>query len=187
INFWQVIAKALGKVPPPIVSPCMNNNRPSNSHQAENVYPKLRVAAIQAEPVYMNLEATIEKACGLIRQAGANNAKVVAFPEAFVPGFPYWCRYVTPMESVYYTKDLIKQAVQVPSLATEKLGRAAKDAGAFVVIGINEKVPNAHGTLYNTNLIFGPGGEIIGRHRKLVPTLGEKLIWANGDGEGLRV
>jgi len=153
----------------------------------ESSYPKIRVAAIQAGPVFMNREATVDKACRLIREAGNNGARLVAFPEAFIPAYPYWARYLPPVESIHYTKELIKQAVQVPGQTTERLAQAARDSAVYVVIGINEKVANAHGTLFNTNLLIGPKGEILGRHRKLVPTLSEKLVWAYGDGHGLRV
>ena len=153
---------------------------------SENRYPKVRVAAVQAGPVYMDLTATVDKACRLIQEAGDSGAKLVAFPEAFIPAYPYWSRYLSPMISPRYTKELLKQAVQVFSPVTDRLSRAARDAGIYVVIGINEKVEHAHGTLFNTNLLINPQGQIIGRHRKLVPTLSEKMVWAYGDGDGLR-
>lgn len=154
---------------------------------SETRYPKIRVAAVQAGPVYMDLDGTLEKACRLIEEAGRNGAQLVAFPEVFIPGYPYWARYLPPITSTRYTKVLLQQAMSVPGPATERLTRAARSAGIYVVIGINEKSGKAHGTLFNTNLIISPRGEIIGRHRKLVPTLAEKLVWAYGDGEGLRV
>lgn len=153
---------------------------------SENIYPKVRVAAVQAGPVFMDRDATVEKACRLMEEAGQNKAQLVAFPEAFIPAYPYWSRYLPPLQSTRYTKELIKQAVQVPSPTTERLARAARSARIYAVVGINEKVGNAHGTLFNTNLLFGPDGNLVGRHRKLVPTLSEKLVWAYGDGQGLR-
>ena len=134
----------------------------------------------------MNRDATIEKAIGLIREAADNKAELVVFPEVFVPGYPYWARFLPPMQSLAYTKDLIMQAVQLPSSAIDKLAKVARECRIFVMMGINEKIPNAHGTLFNTNIWFDSEGRLIGRHRKLVPTLSEKLVWANGDGEGLR-
>ena len=153
----------------------------------ENIYPKCRVAAVQAGPVFMDRDSSVDKACCLIREAGRNGARLVAFPEAYIPAYPYWSRYLPPLQSARYTKELIKQAVQVPSLTTDRLGQAARDAGVYVIVGINEKLARAHGTLFNTNLLIGPKGELLGRHRKLVPTLSEKLVWAYGDGNGLRV
>jgi aliphatic nitrilase len=149
-------------------------------------YPKVRVAAVQAGPVYMDLEGTLEKACSLIEEAGRNGARLVAFPEVFVPGYPYWSRYLAPIASVRYTKELLGQAMVIPGPATDRLGQAARNASCHVVIGVNERPARAHGTLFNTNLVIGPDGRILGRHRKLVPTLSEKLVWAYGDGEGLR-
>jgi aliphatic nitrilase len=135
----------------------------------------------------MDREATIAKACRLIDEAARNGAQLVAFPEAYVPGYPYWARYLPPLESLRYTKELAKQAVLVPSAAVERLADAARDARMHVVIGMTERIAHAQGTLFNTNLIVGPDGRLLGRHRKLVPTLAEKLVWAYGDGAGLRV
>jgi nitrilase len=88
---------------------------------SENRYPKIKVAAVQAGPVFMDRDATVDKACRLIQEAGSNGAQLVAFPEAFIPAYPYWSRYLPPMQSMRYTKELIKQAVQVPSPTTERL------------------------------------------------------------------
>ena len=149
-------------------------------------YPKVRVAAVQAGPVYMDLEATLKKACSLIEEAGRNGARLVAFPEVFIPGYPYWARYLAPIVSIRYTKELLRQAIVIPGPATDRLGQAARNANCHVVIGVNERASRAHGTLFNTNLVIASNGKILGRHRKLVPTLSEKLVWAYGDGEGLR-
>ena len=149
-------------------------------------FPKYRVSSVQAGPVFMDLEASVEKACSLIREAGENGARLVAFPETFLPGYPYWSRYLSPILSARYTKELIKQSVKVPSATTDRLGAAARDASIYVIIGVNERTENANGTLFNTNLLFGPDGRLLGRHRKLVPTYSEKLVWAYGDGDGLR-
>jgi aliphatic nitrilase len=153
---------------------------------SERRYPTTRVATVQAAPVYMDRDATVSKACRFIEEAGDNGARLVAFPEVFIPGYPYWSRYLSPMVSIHYTKDLLKQAVTVPGPETDRLAEAARKANIHVVIGINERLSRAHGTLFNTTLLIGPDGQIIGRHRKLVPTLSEKLVWAYGDGEGLR-
>ncbi len=156
------------------------------SYLSENVYPKIKVAAVQAGPVFMDRDATVEKACRLIEEAGDHGARLIAFPEVFIPAYPYWARYLAPIQSTRHTKELLKQAVQVPGKATERLANAARKAGAYVVVGINEKVASAHGTLFNTNLVFTPAGDLLAAHRKLVPTLSEKLVWAYGDGGDLR-
>jgi len=148
---------------------------------------KYRVAAVQAAPVFLNRDETVLKACRFIEEAGRNDARLVAFPEVYIPGYPYWARYMDPFKAQKYTKELIKQAVRIPSEATEALCQAAQKAKIYVVIGLNERDHHSSGTIYNTSLLIDPEGKIMGRHRKLVPTYVEKLVWAPGDGLGLRV
>lgn len=154
-----------------------------------DVYPRFKVASIQAASVYLDREKTAQKACSLIREAGSNGAKIIAFPEGFLPGHPYWYYFypVQASESIEFYKTLFKNAVEVPSPTTEMLGQAARDAQAYVVIGICEKEKNTLGTLYNTYLFFDPNGQIVGKHRKIVPTSFERLVHGRGDGSGLRV
>ena len=148
------------------------------------------VAAAQMSPVFMNRKATVAKACDAISEAGKNGAKVVVFPEALVPGYPDWV-WITPpgvrgdiLASMY--GELLDQAVTIPSPATDALCRAAKKAGVFVVIGVDE-LSGPGGSLYNTLIYISDQGEIMGRHRKLVPTVSERLVWAPGDGSTLEV
>jgi nitrilase len=149
--------------------------------------PKARVAAVQAAPVFLDREATVEKAVSLIAEAARNGADLIAFPEVFVPGYPYWNRLENVFKTTPYFAELVKNAVEVPSPATDRLCKAAQRAGAYIVVGINERPTNTLGTLYNTNLIIGPTGDILLRHRKLMPTYAEKLVWGFGDGSTLRV
>ncbi len=146
------------------------------------------VAAVQIAPVFMDRKATIEKACDYIAEAGKNGAKIVVFPEALVPGYPDWV-WITPpgvrgdvISSMY--AELLDQAVAIPSPSTDALCREAKKAGVFVVMGVNE-LSEARGSLYNTLIYISDQGEIMGRHRKLVPTMSERLVWAPGDGSTL--
>lgn len=151
-------------------------------------YPKLRVAAVQAEPVYLDREATIDKAASLIEEAGRNGAKVIALPEAFVPGHSDWLYFYPPDEAMKrFYRDFFKNSVEVPSPATDRLGQAARRAGAYVAIGISERVPGNMGSLYNSILFLDPEGRVLGVHRKLVPTTTERLVWAPGDGSTLTV
>jgi predicted amidohydrolase len=145
-----------------------------------------KVAAIQAAPVFLDPAATTEKACRLIAQAAAQGARVIALPEVFIPGYPYWSWMMSPLEGSKWFRALFKASILVPGPETGLLARAARDAGAYVVIGVNERSPVSLGTIYNTNLVFGPDGSLLGRHRKLVPTFAEKLTWASGDGSSLR-
>ncbi len=144
-------------------------------------------AAVQAAPAYLDRDATVAKACALIREAGRAGARLIAFPEVFVPGFPHWIYLDRPQPNECHFVELVQEAVDVPGLATEELGRAARDASAYVVIGVNERSRRSVGELFNTNLIFAPDGSLLGWHRKLMPTYAEKMIWSFGDGSTLRV
>jgi len=150
-----------------------------------------RVAAVQATPVFLDRAATVEKACALIREAGQGGARLVVFPESFIPAYPDWVWGVPAGEEGLLGElyaELLEQAVEIPSAATERLGRAAQHAGVYAVIGVTERNVEASGaSLYNTLLYVGPDGALLGKHRKLVPTGGERLVWAQGDGSTLRV
>ncbi len=149
-------------------------------------YSPTKVAAVQAAPVFLDSAATTQKACRLIGEAAAKGARVIALPEVFIPGYPYWNWMMTPLDGSKWFKALYKASILVPGAETNMLGRAARDAKAFVVVGVNERSPVSLGTIFNTNLVFGPDGTLLGRHRKLVPTWAEKLTWASGDGSTLR-
>ncbi len=145
-------------------------------------------AAVQAAPVFLDRDATVERAVGLIEKAAGEGAGLVVFPETFVPGYPDFVWRSRPWDdgpAAWYSR-LLDQSVAVPGPATELLGRAARRAGAFVCIGVNES-ESSSATLYNTLLYFGPDGALLGRHRKLMPTGGERLVWGMGDGSGLVV
>jgi nitrilase len=148
-----------------------------------------KVAAAQATPVFMDREATIEKSCDLIAEAGRNGASLIVFPEAFVPTYPDWIWAVPPgdhdtLNELY--AEYLANSVEIPSPATERLCRAAKQAKMHVAIGVSERNVEASGSsLYNTLLYIDAQGNIMGKHRKLVPTGGERLVWAQGDGSTL--
>ncbi len=150
-----------------------------------------KVAIVQAAPVFLDRAATSAKACDLVAEAGREGARLIAFPEAFIPAYPDWVWAVPAGEDGMLADmyaELLDQAVDVPGETTEALCLAAKDAGAYVVMGINERnVEGSRGSLFNTVLYMGPDGRILGKHRKLVPTGGERLVWAQGDGSGLVV
>lgn len=149
--------------------------------------PIVKVAAVQAAPVFLDTNATIDKACGLIHQAADQGASLVAFPEVFVPGYPYWNWIMNPVEGSPWFEKLCKAAIEIPGPEITRVAQAAKKAGVHVVIGVNERSAVGIGTLYNTLVFIGPDGTVLGRHRKLVPTWAEKLTWASGDGSSLRI
>jgi len=150
-------------------------------------YPKFKAAAVQTSPVFLDREATVKKTCQLIQEAADNGANLVAFPEVFVAGYPYWIWLDSPRKHDQHFLRLFKEAVEIPGPATDELCRAAKAAGVYLVIGVNEKEPLNMGTMWNTNIIISREGTILGKHRKLVPTFAEKMIWSRGDGSGMRV
>jgi nitrilase len=150
-----------------------------------------RVAAVQHAPVFLDRDATVAKACFHVAEAGRLGAKLVVFPEAFVPAYPDWVWVLPPRERAAISRlyaELLANAITVPGPETERIGRAARDAGAQVVIGVNERNSEASGSsLYNTLLFFDAEGRLYARHRKLIPTGGERLVWSQGDGSTLAV
>lgn len=152
---------------------------------------KVKVAAVQAAPVFMDKESTIEKACDLIREAGRNGAELIVFPETFIPGYPaiYTGGWESkPSEWAPYMIALQDNSLLVNSRDTEILGEAARGANAYVVIGCNE-LDDRQGsrTVYNTLLFIGRDGKVMGRHRKLMPTYTERTYWGWGDASDLKV
>lgn len=149
--------------------------------------PRFRAAAVQASPVYLNASATADKAASLVREAAANGARFVAFPEVFVPGYPYWNWITDPVTGSAWFEKLAKTSVLVPGPEVDIVRKAARDSGCHVVLGVNERSQVSLGAIYNTLVFIGPDGALLGKHRKLVPTWAEKLTWTGGDGSSLRV
>lgn len=144
-------------------------------------------AAVQAAPVYLNADATVELACSLIDAAAREGARLVAFPEVFVAGYPYWNWTMTPVQGSSWYEQLYVNSIDIPGAHVDRLCSAAREANCFVVIGVNERGAHSYGVLYNTVLFIGADGTLLGRHRKLVPTWAEKLTWTGGDGSSLTV
>ena len=149
------------------------------------------IAAAQAAPVFLNKKKTVEKAYKIIQKAGKNGAKLIVFPEAFIPGYPDWV-WVVPNSKSKILNDLyaelVKNSVTIPDKSTDKLCKAAKEAKINVIIGMNERNgETSNSSLYNTILFIDENGKIGGKHRKLIPTGGERLIWAQGDGSTLNI
>jgi cyanide dihydratase len=148
-------------------------------------YPKFRAAAVQAAPVFLDLDATVEKTCRLIEEAAENGAKLVAFPEAFIPGYPWWIWLGNPgAYGAPFFAELYKNAVQIPSKAVRKISEAARKTKTYVCVSVTEL---DGGSLYLTQLWFDPKGDLIGKHRKLKPTSAERYIWGEGDGSTMPV
>jgi predicted amidohydrolase len=153
----------------------------------------IKVAIIQAAPVYLNLEASVSKAVEWIGAAAAQGARLVAFGETWLPGYPAWLDYCpdaalwnhAPTKNVF--AQLRRNSVVVPGATTEALSAVARQHKVSVVIGINERVESGagNGTLYNSLLTFNEDGALANHHRKLVPTYTERIVWGQGDGSGL--
>jgi predicted amidohydrolase len=154
----------------------------------------VKVAAIQASPVYLDLQASLEKARKLIGEAASRKAKLVVFPETWLPGYPAWldcCRDVAlwdfaPVKKVF--ARLMENSVAIPSPATEALSDMAREHQIVLNMSVNERVREGagRGTLYNTMLTFGADGALLNRHRKIMPTYTERMVWGKGDGSGLK-
>jgi nitrilase len=148
----------------------------------------VRLAAVQYSPAFLDLEGSIEKSISIILEAGRNGANIVGFPEGFIPTHPLWYHFhpASSPEAQAFSKRLAENSIVVPGPDVDALCKAARDAGVFVVMGCCEREIGRLGTLYNTLLFIDEEGRLVGRHRKLVPTLGERLVHARGDAEGLR-
>jgi nitrilase len=154
---------------------------------------QVKVAVVQAAPVLFDREATVEKACGLIEEATDQGAQLILFPEAFIPAYPRGLAFGTVVGSRSPVGRRVWQrywenTVEVPGPTTLRLGEAAKKANAYLAIGVIERdAARSAGTVYCTLLYFGPDGRLLGKHQKLKPTAGERLIWGEGDGSTLTV
>ena len=155
--------------------------------------PHIHVAVVQASPILFNREATVEKACRLTAEAAALGARLILFPEALVPAYPRGLTFGTVVggrspEGRRTWERYWANTVEVPGPATDALGAAAREAEAYLAIGVIEREAQfGRGTLYCTLLYFGPDGRLLGKHRKLKPTAAERLIWGEGDGSTLTV
>ncbi|MCC7082722.1 MAG: carbon-nitrogen hydrolase family protein [Burkholderiales bacterium] len=142
----------------------------------------VKVAAVQAASVFLERERSTAKACALIREAGRRGARVIGFPESFIPAHPVWYHHhpATGTLATDLAVALFKNSIEIPGPEVEALCAAAGDANAYVVVGVCEKLPRTLGTLYNTQLYIAPDGRVLGMHRKLMPTGGERLVHTGG-------
>jgi nitrilase len=146
-------------------------------------------AAAQAAPVFLDRKATLEKACDLITEAGRQGAKLIVFPEAFLPAYPDWCWMVPGIRGDLLDElyaELVENSVSVPDETTVKLCQTARRSKINVVMGINERnIEASNASLYNSILYISDSGTILGRHRKLIPTAAERTVWSQGNGSTL--
>src|SRR3984957_12419386 len=150
---------------------------------------KVRVAVVQAAPVLFDARKSIQKLADLTADAARLGARLVVFPEAFVAGYPKGHDFGVSVglrspEGRDEFRRLFESAIEVPGEAPVALGTVARDPAVHLVVGVVER---DGGTLYCTALIFGPDGTLLGKHRKLMPTAMERVIWGSGDGSTLPV
>lgn len=148
-----------------------------------------KACVVQATPVIFDIERTVEKTLALIRECANENPDLILFPESFIPAYPRGLDFGAVVGSRSREgRELFRRyqeaSVEVPGTETEKIGKAAREAGSMVAIGITER-DRITGSLYCTLLYFSATGELIGKHRKVKPTGTERLIWGEGDGSGL--
>src|SRR5262245_19649602 len=150
-------------------------------------YPVVKVAAVQAASVFLDREGSTEKACRLIREAGTGGARLIAFPEGYIPAHPVWYHHhpATSALANRLTVELFKNAVEIPGPKSAELCAAARAANAYVVMGVCEKLPKTIGTMFNTQVFIGPDGTLLGKHQKFMPTVGERLVHMGGFGDRL--
>jgi len=151
---------------------------------------KYTVAVVQGSPALFDKKKTIKKIDTYIKDAARKKARLILFPEAFIPAYPWGLTFGTKLggrteEGRRTWRRYVENSIEVPSKDTEAIGRMAAKAKSFVAIGVIEKDTQSHGTVYCTLLYFGPDGKLLGKHRKLKPTAGERIIWGEGDGTTL--
>ncbi len=157
-----------------------------------DILPTIKAAAVQAEPVVLDREATVEKACQLILETAANGAQLIIFPELFIPTYinaAVWGRGLASFGTANAKRAwsrLWQNSVEIPSHTTDRLSKTARDANAVVAIGLHERESESR-SLYNTLLFLNSDGTLLGKHRKLMPTNHERMVHGRGDGSTLRI
>ncbi len=151
----------------------------------------LSVAVVQAEPIFFNLEACLQKTQKLILKAAKKGAELVLFPEAFLPAYPRGLSFGTVVgsrtpEGRDHWLDYWNHSVPVPGEAVNRLSQMARQSGIWLVIGITER-DEREGSLYCSLLYFNPEGQLVHKHRKIKPTAAERVVWGEGDGSTLKV
>lgn len=147
-------------------------------------HPRFRAAAVQAAPAFLDLDAGIDKAIALIAEAAANGAKLIGFPETWLPGYPWFIWLDSPAWGLQFFQRYFDNSLQYGTPQAEKLAAAAREHDITVVMGLSER---QGGSLYIAQWMIGPDGETIAQRRKLKPTHVERTVYGDGDGSDLTV
>jgi aliphatic nitrilase len=147
-------------------------------------HPRFKAAAVQAAPAFLDLEAGIDKAIRLIAEAASQGASLIAFPETWLPGYPFWIWLGPPAWSIHFVQRYFDSSLEVDSPQMARLREAARKHAIHVVMGYSER---SGASLYMGQALIGPGGELIAARRKLKPTHAERTVFGEGDGSHLKV
>jgi nitrilase len=153
----------------------------------------VKVAAVQAAPLFFDREGSVEKVIRMTKEAAEEGAELVLFPEAYVGGYPWGLAFGTAVGGRSPAgrrtwERYLAAAMDVPGPDTDRLAEAAREAGVYLAVGVTERDSTySRGTIFCTLLYFGPEGTFLGKHRKLKPTAAERVIWGEGDGSTLPV
>lgn len=151
-----------------------------------NPYEKFKVAAAHVAPVYYDTAKTMEKTISIIEEAATKGVRLIAFPETHISGFPVWANLGAPTHTHKFFDKLCREAIRLNGPEINELRRVAKKHKIIVSVGFNEGTDASVACVWNSNVIIGADGSILNHRRKLVPTYFEKLVWASGDGAGLK-
>lgn len=151
---------------------------PSQTH------PRLRVAAVQAAPVFLDLDATIAKTIRLMKEAAEKGVDLIAFPETWIPGYPWWIWLNSPAMGMQYVQRYNDNSLVVGSVEFDRLAQAAREFGIWLCLGYSER---AGGSLYIAQALFDDQGRVVKTRRKLKPTHVERTVFGEGDGSDLAV
>jgi nitrilase len=151
-----------------------------------------KIAISQKPPVLLDLEATIDRVVETLEEAAGQGAQIVVFPEAYLPGYPTWIWRLRPGGDMALSNELHaelrRNSVDISAGGLDRISDAAAKFGIVVVMGLNEIDSKFSGTtLFNTVVVIGADGTVLNRHRKLMPTNPERMVWGAGDASGLRV
>ena len=153
--------------------------------------PNVRVAVVQAAAAPFDRDGAVDKVCTMTAEAGQQGASLVLFPEAYVGGYPWGLSFGTAVGGRSEAGRRVwerywSSAIDVPGPEVDRMCEAARTAGSYLCVGVIERDSTySGGTLFCTLLYIGPGGSLLGKHRKLKPTAAERLIWGEGDGSTL--
>jgi len=148
------------------------------------IHPRLRVAAVQAAPAFLDLDAAVEKTIRLMRQGAEQGAHLIAFPETWIPGYPWWIWLSSPAAGMPFVPRYHDNSLVVGSPEFDRLGQEARDLGIWLALGYSEK---SGGSLYMGQALFDCRGRLVQTRRKLKPTHVERTVFGEGDGSDLAV